>query len=113
MSQLVHAIKGIGEACQALDFPIVSRQRLSLQRDKRQAIRRPYHRGVGLVRDWSKIGRGFALLGERDHPLAGAPQSWGTHIGQSVYMRDIHGRTDVRAAFDLGMNARSAISFAG
>jgi phosphoribosylformylglycinamidine synthase len=24
----------------------------------------------------------------------GAPSSWGTHLGQSVYMRDIHGRTD-------------------
>ena len=26
--------------------------------------------------------------------LIGAPASWGTHLAQSVYMRDIHGRTD-------------------
>jgi phosphoribosylformylglycinamidine synthase len=26
--------------------------------------------------------------------LVGAPDGWGTHLGQSIYMRDIHGRTD-------------------
>lgn len=31
--------------------------------------------------------------------LAGAPEGWGTHIAQSVYMRDIHGRTDGPAPY--------------
>eukprot|EP01038_Epipyxis_sp_PR26KG_P020260 gene20260-28677_t len=35
----------------------------------------------------------FAAQGEAIL-LAGAPASWGTHLAQSVYMRDIHGRTD-------------------
>jgi phosphoribosylformylglycinamidine synthase len=26
--------------------------------------------------------------------LVGAPEGWGTHLGQSIYMRDIHGRRD-------------------
>ncbi|MEW9834959.1 AIR synthase-related protein [Mesorhizobium sp. ZMM04-4] len=26
--------------------------------------------------------------------LVGAPPSWGAHLAQSIYMRDIHGRTD-------------------
>ena len=24
--------------------------------------------------------------------LVGAPTGWGTHLGQSIYLRDIHGR---------------------
>ena len=30
--------------------------------------------------------------------LVGAPDSWGTHLGQSIYLRDLHGRTDGPAA---------------
>jgi phosphoribosylformylglycinamidine synthase subunit PurL len=50
--------------------------------------------GVGLIKDWSKMARiRFAAAGETIL-LAGAPEGWGTQIAQSVYMRDIHGRTD-------------------
>jgi phosphoribosylformylglycinamidine synthase len=33
-------------------------------------------------------GKGQVIL------LVGAPPAWGTHLAQSIYMRDIHGRTD-------------------
>ena len=36
MGQIVGAIEGMAEACRALDFPVVSRQRLALQRDQRR-----------------------------------------------------------------------------
>lgn len=95
MSQLVHAIKGIGEACLALNFPIVSGNVSLYNETNGQAILpTPTIGGVGLIVDWSRMARIlFAAQGEAI-VLAGAPQSWGTHLAQSVYMRDIHGRTD-------------------
>ncbi|MCA1442410.1 phosphoribosylformylglycinamidine synthase subunit PurL [Ensifer sp. IC4062] len=95
MSQFVHAIKGIGEACRALDFPIVSGNVSLYNETNGQAILpTPTIGGVGLIKDWSKMARiGFAAAGETVL-LAGAPESWGSHIAQSVYMRDIHGRAD-------------------
>ncbi|MBZ7921812.1 phosphoribosylformylglycinamidine synthase subunit PurL [Ensifer adhaerens] len=95
MSQLVHAIKGIGEACTALDFPIVSGNVSLYNETNGQAILpTPTIGGVGLIRDWSKMARiRFAAEGETIL-LAGAPAGLGSHIAQSVYMRDVHGRTD-------------------
>ncbi|MEO8883198.1 MAG: AIR synthase-related protein, partial [Devosia sp.] len=50
--------------------------------------------GVGLIPDWSKMARaGFAAEGEAIL-LIGAPPSWGTHLGQSIYLRDLHQRRD-------------------
>jgi len=44
--------------------------------------------------DWRRMGR-IAFADENEAVfLIGAPAGWGTHLGQSVYMRDIHGRTD-------------------
>ncbi|MFN7011773.1 MAG: AIR synthase-related protein, partial [Allorhizobium sp.] len=95
MGQLVFAIKGIGEACRALDFPIVSGNVSLYNETNGQAILpTPTIAGVGLLKDWAKMARiRFAAQGEAIL-LAGAPSSWGTHLGQSVYLRDIHGRTD-------------------
>jgi phosphoribosylformylglycinamidine synthase subunit PurL len=95
MSQLVHAIKGIGEACIALDFPIVSGNVSLYNETNGVAIMpTPTIGGVGLIPDWKRMGRiGFADENQAIF-LVGAPAGWGTHLGQSVYMRDIHGRTD-------------------
>jgi phosphoribosylformylglycinamidine synthase subunit PurL len=95
MGQLVGAIKGIGEACRALDFPIVSGN-VSLYNETNGTgiLPTPTIGGVGLIDDWSKMARiAFADEGECIL-LVGAADSWGTHLGQSIYMRDIHGRTD-------------------
>ena len=95
MGQLVFAIKGIGEACKALDFPIVSGNVSLYNETNGQAILpTPTIAGVGLMKDWAKMARiRFAAQGEA-LLLAGAPSGWGSHLGQSVYLRDIHGRTD-------------------
>ncbi|MCM2401759.1 phosphoribosylformylglycinamidine synthase subunit PurL [Rhizobium sp. S153] len=95
MGQLVFAIKGIGEACKALDFPIVSGNVSLYNETNGQAILpTPTIAGVGLMKDWSKMARiRFAAQGQAIL-LAGAPSGWGTHLGQSVYLRDIHGRID-------------------
>ncbi len=95
MGQLVHAIKGIGEACRALDFPIVSGNvSLYNETNGKGILPTPTIGGVGLLDDWSAMARiGFAAAGEAIL-LVGAPASWGSHAGQSLYLRDIHGRTD-------------------
>lgn len=90
MGQLVFAIKGIGEACRALDFPIVSGN-VSLYNETNGTgiMPTPTIGGVGLLSDWSKMARiGFAGEGECIL-VAGAPDCWGSHMGQSIYLRDL------------------------
>jgi len=95
MGQFVHAIKGIGEACRALGFPIVSGNvSLYNETNGRGILPTPTIGGVGLIADWASMARiGFAAEGQTIL-LVGAPAGWGSHLGQSVYMRDIHGRMD-------------------
>jgi phosphoribosylformylglycinamidine synthase len=95
MGQLVEAIRGIGEACRALDFPIVSGNvSLYNETNGRAILPTPTIGGVGLIPDWSKMARaGFAAPGELIL-LFGCPATWGTHLGQSLYRRDLFGRRD-------------------
>jgi phosphoribosylformylglycinamidine synthase subunit PurL len=95
MGQLVGAIKGIGEACRALDFPIVSGNVSLYNETNGQAILpTPTIGGVGLLADWRKSARIAFAAEDECIILAGAPATWGTHLGQSIYMRDVHGRAD-------------------
>jgi phosphoribosylformylglycinamidine synthase subunit PurL len=111
MGQLVFAIKGIGEACRALDFPIVSGN-VSLYNETNGTgiLPTPTIGGVGLLPDWSKMAR-IAFAGEDECILlAGAPAEWGTHLAQSIYMRDLFGRTDGPAPqVDLAHEKRSGL----
>jgi phosphoribosylformylglycinamidine synthase II len=95
MGQLVKAIEGIGEACRALGFPIVSGNVSLYNETLGEAILpTPTIAGVGLIPDWSRMGRiAFSAEGETVL-LAGAPGGWGSHLGQSIYLRDVHGRND-------------------
>jgi phosphoribosylformylglycinamidine synthase II len=95
MGQFVHAIKGIGEACRVLEFPIVSGNvSLYNETNGRGILPTPAIGGVGLIDDWAQMARiRFAAPGERIL-LIGAPANWGSHLGQSIYLRDIHGRRD-------------------
>jgi phosphoribosylformylglycinamidine synthase len=50
--------------------------------------------GVGLIADWTKTARiGFAGPGQ-PILLIGAPEEWGTLLGQSAYLRELFGRSD-------------------
>jgi phosphoribosylformylglycinamidine synthase subunit PurL len=95
MGQFVLAVTGIGDACRALAFPIVSGNvSLYNETNGRGILPTPTIGGVGLIRDWSKMARiGFAAEGQAIL-LVGAPAAWGSHLGQSIYLRDIHGRAD-------------------
>ncbi|SMC81576.1 phosphoribosylformylglycinamidine synthase subunit PurL [Rhizobium sp. RU36D] len=92
MGQLVNAIKGIGEACRALDFPIVSGN-VSLYNETNGVaiLPTPTIAGVGLLPDWSRMVRiGSAKQGDHLILIGGD----GTHLGSSVYLRDIIGQID-------------------
>lgn len=92
MGQLVFAIKGIGEACKALDFPIVSGNvSLYNETNGEGILPTPTMAGVGLLKDWSKMARIDAMQSGDTIILVGV---CGSHLGQSIYLRDILNRTD-------------------
>ncbi|MFC7398582.1 phosphoribosylformylglycinamidine synthase subunit PurL [Chelatococcus sp. GCM10030263] len=92
MGQLVEAIRGIGEACRALDFPVVSGN-VSLYNETRGRgiLPTPAIGGVGLVADVTKTASlAFKAAGQAIL-LVGETKGW---LGQSVYLRDICGREE-------------------
>lgn len=95
MGQLVRAIQGIGEACHNLSFPIVSGNVSLYNETMGRAIPpTPTIAGVGLIPDWNRMAR-IAFSGAGHTVLlAGAPDSWGSHLGQSIYLREVHGRAE-------------------
>ncbi len=89
MGQLVACIRGIGEACSALDFPIVSGN-VSLYNETfgEAILPTPAIGGVGLLPDVSqRVGAAFANDGDVVALIGAA----GSHLGQSVYQRDVLG----------------------
>jgi phosphoribosylformylglycinamidine synthase len=97
---LVEAVRGIGEACRALDFPIVSGNvSLYNETNGRGVLPTPTIGGVGLIEAWSKTARvGFAAPGQ-PILLVGAPEGWGTLLGQSTYLRELFCRSEGPAPF--------------
>src|SRR4051812_26164426 len=89
MGQFVGCLKGIAEACIALDFPIVSGNvSLYNETNGRGILPTPSIGGVGLLDDFSKSATlAFKAEGEVIL-LIGDTQGW---LGQSVYLRDICG----------------------
>ncbi len=92
MGQFVMAIKGIGEACTALEFPIVSGN-VSLYNETfgEAILPTPTIAGVGLMPDWSKMAR-IGSANEGDEVLLIGLD--GAHLGQSIYARDLVGMTE-------------------
>lgn len=92
MGQIIHAIKGIGEACKALDFPIVSGNvSLYNETDGQAILPTPTIAGVGLLKDYTKIAR-LDTLQEGDAIfLVGRI---GAHLGRSIYQEEILARLE-------------------
>jgi phosphoribosylformylglycinamidine synthase II len=92
MGQLVGCIAGIGEACRALDFPIVSGN-VSLYNESAGTgiLPTPSIGGVGVIADVASSASlafahaGLAIL------LVGKTAGW---LGQSLYLRDVCGREE-------------------
>ena len=91
MGQLVGCIKGIGEACAALDMPIVSGNvSLYNETDGKGILPTPTIGAVGLLTDKSQILR---LKPNADDVLlvVGASDN---HMGQTAYLAECFGRAD-------------------
>jgi len=91
MGQFVGAIQGIGEACRALDFPIVSGNvSLYNETDGRAILPTPTIGGVGLLDDLGDLIAGPARTGDAALMIGRA----GSHLGQSALIHEAFGRED-------------------
>jgi phosphoribosylformylglycinamidine synthase len=91
MGQLVGAIRGIGAACRALDFPIVSGNvSLYNETEGRAILPTPTIGGVGLLADLGDLIAGPAQAGDVA-VLVGATRG---HLGQSALLAEMFGRED-------------------
>ena len=92
MGQLVGCIAGIGEACRALDFPVVSGNvSLYNETNGRGILPTPTIGGVGLLDD-VRVRASIPFKREREAVLVfGATAGW---LGQSLYLRDVCGREE-------------------
>ena len=96
MAQFVEALRGMGDACRALDFPIVSGN-VSLYNESKATgggsaiLPTPAIGGVGLLDDWEKSATiGFKAEGEGLWLIGGDC----SHLGQSLWMRECEGRNE-------------------
>lgn len=95
MGELVSAIKGISKACLALTFPVVSGNVSLYNETLGVAIPpTPAIGGVGLMADLAKMATLAFKAADEAILLVGAPPSLGTHLGQSIYLREIHRREE-------------------
>jgi phosphoribosylformylglycinamidine synthase II len=92
MGQLVGTIEGIGEACRALDFPVVSGN-VSLYNESsgRAVLPTPAIGGVGLIEDVRRTANLALKQPGEKILLIGKTAGW---LGQSLYLREICGCED-------------------
>ena len=92
MGQFVGCLKGIGEACEELETPIVSGN-VSLYNETfgEGILPTPAIGAVGLLKDVNKrVGSAFVKAGETIVLLGGE----GTHLGASQYLSEVLGREE-------------------
>jgi phosphoribosylformylglycinamidine synthase len=92
MGQFVGCVRGIGEACKALDFPVVSGNVSLYNETNGQGILpTPAIGGVGLLDDVT-VNASIAFKREGEAIiLIGATEGW---LGRSIYLRDVCGREE-------------------
>jgi len=97
MAQIVGCLNGMGDACRALDYPIVSGN-VSLYNESKATgggsaiLPTPAIGGVGLMQDHTKMATvAFKAKGEAIILIGGVGD---THLGQSLWLREILGREE-------------------
>jgi phosphoribosylformylglycinamidine synthase len=87
MGQVVDCIRGIAEACKALEFPVVSGNvSLYNETNGRAVLPTPTIGGVGLVDDFTKSATLAFKAADEAILLVGETTGW---LGQSIYLREI------------------------
>ncbi len=96
MGQIVGCLEGMSEACIALDMPIVSGN-VSLYNESKATgggsaiLPTPAIGGIGLLNDWQKSATiAFKAEGEEIFVIGDTRG----HLGQSLWLREIHGREE-------------------
>ncbi len=96
MAQIVGCLEGMGDACRALDYPIVSGN-VSLYNESKATggdsaiLPTPAIGGVGVLEDVSKMATiGFKAEGDAIFVIGDN----NGHLGQSLWLRELHGRED-------------------
>ena len=92
MGQFAEAIRGMAEACIALDYPVVSGNVSFYNETKGKAIRpTPAIGGVGILKDVSR--RASLALKREGDALVLIGETLG-HLGASIFLQEITGRED-------------------
>ena len=96
MAQIVEALRGMGDACRALDYPIVSGN-VSLYNESKATgggsaiLPTPAIGGVGLMENHETMAKiAFKAEGEAIFVVGHS----NGHLGQSLWLREIHGREE-------------------
>jgi phosphoribosylformylglycinamidine synthase II len=91
MGQFAAAIRGMSDACRALDFPVVSGNvSLYNETEGRAILPTPAIGGLGVLEDAAQAV-GIAISPWLDLVLIGATVGW---LGQSLWLREMAGRED-------------------
>src|SRR5690348_9890601 len=92
MGQFVDCVRGIGEACRALDFPVVSGNvSLYNETNGRAILPTPTIGGVGIIDEFTK-SKAIAFAGEDEAVFViGNTRGW---LGRSLYLRELCGREE-------------------
>src|SRR6266700_2549329 len=92
MGQFVGCLKGISEACRALDFPVVSGNvSLYNETNGRSILPTPSIGGVGLIDDFKTSATLAFKRPDEAILLVGETTGW---LGQSMYLREVCGREE-------------------
>jgi len=92
MGQFVGCLRGIADACRALDFPVVSGNvSLYNETNGKGILPTPTIGGVGLLDDFTKSATLAFKRADEAILLVGGTQGW---LGQSLYLRDICNREE-------------------
>ena len=99
MGQIVGCLEGMGDACRALDYPIVSGN-VSLYNESKATgggsaiLPTPAIGGVGLMDDYRKMATVAFKDGAQKIVLIGADPACRPELGQSLWLREVHGREE-------------------
>jgi phosphoribosylformylglycinamidine synthase len=92
MGEIVAGIDGIGEACRALDFPVIGGNCSLYNETNGEGIfPTPAIGGVGLMKDVAKMATVAFKRNVDVIMLVGETKG---HLGQSIYLREIEGREE-------------------
>jgi phosphoribosylformylglycinamidine synthase len=106
MGEIASAVDGIGDACRALDFPVISGNCSLYNETNGEAILpTPAIGGVGLIKD---VRRMATIAFKRDGDAIILIGETRGHLGQSLYLREIEGREEGAAPpVDLSAERRN------